>query len=52
MAAEPMEYGHMVSEEVLIKNDLRQFLKEQYMEDEITDQEIEGIVRNLERLPA
>lgn len=39
-------------EEVLIKDDLRAFLREQYANDGITQSEIEQIIRKLEVLPA
>jgi len=38
--------------EVLIKEDLRQFLALKYVEDELTDAEIESIIRKLEALSA
>lgn len=40
------------SSEVLIKNDLRSFLKSQYAGDDITSSEIESILRMLESKPA
>src|SRR5690554_2962594 len=39
-------------EDVLIKEDIRSFLKKQYSKDGITDSEIDGIIRDLEKLPA
>ena len=39
-------------EDVLIKDDIRAFLKKQYSKDGITDSEIDGIIRELEKLPA
>ncbi|WP_010664415.1 type I restriction endonuclease subunit R [Marinilabilia salmonicolor] len=39
-------------EDVLIKEDIRAFLKKQYSKDGITDSEIDGIIRELEKLPA
>lgn len=39
-------------EEVLIREDLQQFLKENYAEERITPNEIFGIIRDLEKLPA
>jgi len=39
-------------EEVLIKGDLERFLKEQYRADHITEEEVNSIVRQLEKLPA
>ena len=38
--------------EVLIKSDLRVFLLKQYSDEGITDSEIDGIIRQLETLPA
>ncbi|HEY0046922.1 MAG TPA: type I restriction endonuclease subunit R [Flavobacterium sp.] len=45
-------YGHIVSEQVLIVDDLKEYLRSQYFEDNITEGEIESIVRDLDRLPA
>lgn len=52
-------YPHLLGEtisrapdEVLIKDDLRRFLREQYASDGITQAEIEQIIRKLELLPA
>ncbi len=52
-------YPHLLGEtisrspdEVLIKDDLRKFLREQYASDGITQVEIEQIIRKLELLPA
>jgi type I restriction enzyme R subunit len=52
-------YPHVLGEaiqrtpdEVLIKDDLRTFLREQYVNDGITQSEIEQIIRKLEVLPA
>ncbi|WP_439474488.1 type I restriction endonuclease subunit R [Algoriphagus formosus] len=39
-------------EEVLIREDLQRFLNEQYEEERITPNEIFGIIRDLEKLPA
>lgn len=41
-----------VSEDVLIKSDLREFLANRYQENSITDNEIESIIHKLEYLPA
>jgi len=38
--------------EVLIKDDLRGFLKSRYADEVITDSEIDGIIRTLESIPA
>ena len=45
-------YGHIATEKVLIEEDLRTFLTIQYREDGITRSEIDGIIRELEQLPA
>ena len=45
-------YGHIATEKVLIEEDLRTFLTRQYREDGITSSEIDGIIRELEQLPA
>lgn len=45
-------YGHLVSEKVLIANDLKNYLRSQYASENITENEIESIVRDLERLPS
>ena len=38
--------------DVLIKSDLKQFLFERYRSEEITEYEVESIIRNLEMLPS
>jgi len=51
----PHVLGEKISrspEEVLIKDDLRAYLREQYANDGITQSEIEQIIRKLEVLPA
>ena len=45
-------YGHIATDKVLIEEDLRTFLTRQYREDGITSSEIDGIIRELEQLPA
>lgn len=45
-------HGELVSEEVLIKTDLKDFLNTKYKEEEITKNEIDSIIRELEVLPA
>ncbi|MFN3773602.1 type I restriction endonuclease subunit R [Cloacibacterium normanense] len=45
-------YGHIATEKVLIEEDLRTFLTMQYREEGITRSEIDGIIRELEQLPA
>ncbi|WP_374542191.1 type I restriction endonuclease subunit R [Flavobacterium sp.] len=48
----PLQYGHVVSEQVLIKEDLQSFLSKQYADKNITANEIASIIRDLENLPA
>jgi type I restriction enzyme R subunit len=51
--SEPKEaYGLKVSEEVLIKEDLKAYLKDHYKNEGITDTEIQSVIRDLEKLPA
>lgn len=51
--SEPMTaYGHLVSEKVLLTEDLKAYLKTNYATENITDIEIDSIVRDLERLPS
>lgn len=45
-------YGHIATEKVLIEEDLRTFLTMQYREEGITRSEIDGVIRELEQLPA
>lgn len=45
-------YGYIATEKVLIEEDLRTFLTMQYREEGITHSEIDGIIRELEQLPA
>ena len=45
-------YGHIATDKVLIEEDLRTFLTMQYREEGITRSEIDGIIRELEQLPA
>ena len=45
-------YGHIATDKVLIEEDLRTFLTMQYREEGITHSEIDGIIRELEQLPA
>lgn len=47
-----IDRGSKGDEEVLIKDDLRAFLKSQYSDEGITDSEIETVVRELEALSA
>ncbi|WP_273512979.1 HsdR family type I site-specific deoxyribonuclease [Roseivirga sp.] len=50
---EPQEaYGLKASDEVLIKDDLRDYLFRQYSADQITEQEVEQVIRDLEKFPA
>lgn len=46
------QYGHRVSEEVLIREDLKNFLAQRYRSENITGAEIERIIREMENLPA
>lgn len=48
----PTQYGHIVTEKVLIDDDLRHYLKSNYAKDNITDSEVNSIIRDLERLPS
>lgn len=48
----PTQYGHIVTEKVLIDADLRHYLKSNYAKENITDSEVNSIIRDLERLPS
>jgi type I restriction enzyme R subunit len=48
----PTTYGHVATEKVLIEDDLKTYLKSHYAKDNITDSEINSIIRDLERLPS
>lgn len=48
----PTTYGHIATEKVLIETDLETYLKSNYAKDNITDSEINSIIRDLERLPS
>lgn len=48
----PTTYGHVATEKVLIEDDLKTYLKSLYAKDNITDSEINSIIRDLERLPS
>lgn len=48
----PPTYGHIASETVLIKEDLINYLKDNYASENITTSEIQFIIRDLERLPS
>ncbi len=48
----PTTYGHIATEKVLIETDLGTYLKSNYAKDNITDSEINSIIRDLERLPS
>jgi len=53
LAEEPLVvYGHIASDKVLIDEDLKCYLRQAYTKDAITENEIESIVRDLEKLPA
>ncbi|MEM8520490.1 type I restriction endonuclease subunit R [Flavobacterium sp. PL12] len=52
-ASEPETvYGHIVSEKVIIIEDLKSYLRTNYVAQNITENEIDSIVRDLERLPS
>ncbi|SHF88340.1 type I restriction enzyme, R subunit [Flavobacterium segetis] len=52
-ASEPETvYGHIASEKVLIIEDLKSYLRTNYVVQNITENEIDSIVRDLERLPS
>lgn len=48
----PLQYGHIVTEKVLIEEDVRNYLKSNYAKDNITEAEVNSIIRDLDRLPA
>jgi type I restriction enzyme R subunit len=48
----PTLYGHITSEKVLIDADIIAYLKSQYATENITDSEIQMIIREFEKLPA
>lgn len=48
----PTLYGHIATENVLLKDVLRAYLAQQYAGEKITTNEINGIIRTLENLPA
>ena len=48
----PTTYGHIVSEKVLITDDFKDYLRQQYAVENITENEIDSILRDLERLPS
>jgi len=48
----PTLYGHIATENVLLKDVLRAYLAQQYAGEKITANEINGIIRTLENLPA
>ena len=52
MAEPPSTYGHIVSEKVLLTDDLKNYLRSNYASVNISESEIESIVRDLERLPS
>lgn len=52
LAEPPTVYGHVVSEKVLIPEDLKNYLQSQYKAENITQNEIDSILRDLDRLPA
>ncbi len=52
VAEPPTTYGHIATEKVLIDTDLRHYLKSNYASKNITESEINSIIRDLERLPS
>ena len=52
LAEPPTVYGHVVSEKVLIVEDFKNYLRSQYKTENITENEIDSILRDLDRLPA
>jgi type I restriction enzyme R subunit len=48
----PTAYGYVVSEKVLLTDELRHYLRLHYASEHITENEIASIVRDLERLPS
>ncbi len=52
VAEESAKYGHKVSEEVLIREELSAYLERRYQAEGITSAEVERIIRELENLPA
>lgn len=48
----PPVYGHIATEKVILEDDFRHFLKSNYTAENITENEIQSIIRDLERLPA
>jgi type I restriction enzyme, R subunit len=52
IAEPPTTYGHIASEKVLLTDDLKGYLRRHYEKENITENEIEGIVRDIERLPS
>lgn len=48
----PTTYGHIATEKVLIEDDLKTYLKSNYANENITDSEINSIIRDFERLPS
>lgn len=48
----PTLYGHIATENVLLKDVLRGYLAQQYAGEKITTNEINGIIKTLENLPA
>ena len=49
---EPLQKYQTAGSELLIKVDLKAFLQTQYAEDDITNAEVNSIIRDLEKLPA
>jgi type I restriction enzyme R subunit len=52
LAEPPTVYGHVASEKVLITEDLKNYLRSQYKTENISENEIDSIIRDLDSLPA
>lgn len=52
VAEPPAVYGHVATEKVLIDADLKEYLRSNYASKNITESEINSIIRDLERLPS
>lgn len=48
----PAIYGHIVSEQVLLTEDLKNYLRTAYATENITENEIETVLRDLNRFPS
>jgi type I restriction enzyme R subunit len=52
VAEPPAIYGHIATEKVLIDADLKEYLRSNYASKNITESEINSMIRDLERLPS